>query len=1740
MAILDNAIWFGSDGFAETGTTTISEGGNATLITGTFSNDAWDATAGGTNVSDFGAAFVTAPITANYTFSNPVENLSFTIDHVNDDGASTYDDEWIIYAYDEDGDLIPAADVISGLSGLVDENVYANPDGSVTIESAGTNSNNVSVNLPGRVSELELIYGPGPNGTQTGGSGFSDFTFTVPVPPNFIVEGTAGNDTIDALYTGDPEGDDIDNLDHSDGSNADSVQAGAGDDVVLSGAGNDTVNAGTGNDSVEGGDGNDSLFGFQGDDTLEGQAGDDTIFGADGSDTITGGSGDDTLDGDDALATGGADSIDGGSGNDQIIGDVGNDTLIGGAGNDTVYAGDDADSVSGGDDDDLIYGQDGNDTMQGDAGQDTLFGGAGADDIQGGLGNDSVNGGIGNDSIDGGGGDDWVSGGAGNDTVLGGAGNDSVYGAEGNDLMYGDAGNDSMEGWHGDDTLYGGTGNDYQDGADGADLLVGQEGHDTLLGGNDASSDTLQGGTGNDSLSAGDGDDSLYGGSGDDEQHGGGGDDTFFLQNGFGNDTIQGYETGETNGDHIDASAVTEDLTVDLSAGDPFDPESGTISNGTGTAGFIQIENVTLGSGHDQLIGSNGNDSVDTGAGNDTVLAGNGEDDITTGAGDDFVRGGAGTDNINAGTGADVIEGGVGNDVIDLGGFDGATDTLVISDGDGTDEVTGFEGPIDNGDGTYTGRDQLDVSALTSDGGTTPVNTSDVVVTDDGGGNAVLTFPGGEQIVLKGVAPTQVDSHDELAAIGIPRVPLDYVVEGTDAGELINAGYGGDPEGDRVDNNDNLAGNNDDSIRAGGGNDTIGAGAGNDSVGAGSGDDQVFAETGNDTVLAGAGNDSVLGEAGDDSLIGDTGNDSLFGGDGNDVIEGGADEDSLRGEAGNDTIQGGDGNDYAHGGHGDDSIEGGAGDDNMHGWFGNDTIAGEAGNDYIDGDLGEDLLSGGDGNDTIVGGFSTESDTLLGGAGDDSLDGQAGDDLIEGGTGDDEMFGADGDDTFALEDGFGNDTITGGETDEFGTGDTLDLSATTTGVTVDLSNANPETGTVSDGTATAQFTEIENIVLGGGDDTLVLADGSGADTVQGFTAPTDNGDGTFSGNDLLDVTGMTDAGGAPVNTDDVTVSDDGGGNAVLSFPNGESLTLIGVAPAAVTSPAALAAMGIPGPDYIVEGTAGNDTIDAGYAGDPEGDRVDAGDNPAGNDDDRIEAGAGDDSVEAGAGNDHVEAGTGNDHVDGGAGNDTIQGLAGNDTVFGGAGDDLIDDEFGAGTNGSGNDSFDGGAGNDEIYAGTGDDTVIGGDGDDLLGGEEGTDLVFGGADSDTISVWGPFDNDTIDGGEAVTTGVDYDEIDASGTGVGVTVTHTGNEAGTITDGSGTMEFSNIEGFTLTDHDDSVAGAADGAGFTVDAGAGNDSINGGSGNDVVTGGAGNDTIVGGLGDDNLSGGTGDDVMVLGQDDTGTGGDGDDIFYIADYGEAGAGTIEIVGGEGDETNGDTFYLGPDYSRSDITFTNTDDDAGGLSGTLTMNDGTVVSFTEIENIICFTPGAKILTSHGERAVETLSVGDKVVTRDHGLRPIRWIGKRTVKGTGDFAPIQIKSSIMDGGRAPLLVSPQHRILFTGYRAELLFGESEVLIPAKHLVDGQDVTVEARDEVTYIHIMFDRHEVIYAEGIATESFHAGDMGLTAVTEAAREELFAIFPELRSAGGQHRETARTCLKKHEAALLMEAVRAENG
>ncbi len=187
-----------------------------------------------------------------------------------------------------------------------------------------------------------------------------------------------------------------------------------------------------------------------------------------------------------------------------------------------------------------------------------------------------------------------------------------------------------------------------------------------------------------------------------------------------------------------------------------------------------------------------------------------------------------------------------------------------------------------------------------------------------------------------------------------------------------------------------------------------------------------------------------------------------------------------------------------------------------------------------------------------------------------------------------------------------------------------------------------------------------------------------------------------------------------------------------------------------------------------------------------------------------------------------------------------------------------------------------------------------------------------------------------------------------------------------------------------------------------------------------------------------------------------------------------------------------------------------------------------TPQELVICFTAGTRIRTAQGAVEIERLVPGDLVWTRDSGLRPVAWIGRRSICGLGRFAPIRIAAGTFGNGRA-LRVSPQHRILVTGWQAELLFGEPEVLVAACHLVDGSRIRRDPVPSVDYVHIAFDSHEIVCAEGVMAESLLPGPMALAALPREARDELEAIFPEL--ALGQSALPALRCLSRHEAGVL---------
>jgi len=185
------------------------------------------------------------------------------------------------------------------------------------------------------------------------------------------------------------------------------------------------------------------------------------------------------------------------------------------------------------------------------------------------------------------------------------------------------------------------------------------------------------------------------------------------------------------------------------------------------------------------------------------------------------------------------------------------------------------------------------------------------------------------------------------------------------------------------------------------------------------------------------------------------------------------------------------------------------------------------------------------------------------------------------------------------------------------------------------------------------------------------------------------------------------------------------------------------------------------------------------------------------------------------------------------------------------------------------------------------------------------------------------------------------------------------------------------------------------------------------------------------------------------------------------------------------------------------------------------------------CFVEGTRIDTARGPVAVQDIQVGDYVLTLDDGYQPVLWRGARRVPSTGPFAAVKIPAGVF-GDHGALAVSPQHRIHLSGWRAELYCGEGEVLVRAAHLVRvGRLVQDHSGAPVSYHHLLFDRHQIIRAEGLWSESYHPGPATLADHDPETRAEILALFPELhRDPTHGYGPIARPEATAHATALLL--------
>jgi hypothetical protein len=196
----------------------------------------------------------------------------------------------------------------------------------------------------------------------------------------------------------------------------------------------------------------------------------------------------------------------------------------------------------------------------------------------------------------------------------------------------------------------------------------------------------------------------------------------------------------------------------------------------------------------------------------------------------------------------------------------------------------------------------------------------------------------------------------------------------------------------------------------------------------------------------------------------------------------------------------------------------------------------------------------------------------------------------------------------------------------------------------------------------------------------------------------------------------------------------------------------------------------------------------------------------------------------------------------------------------------------------------------------------------------------------------------------------------------------------------------------------------------------------------------------------------------------------------------------------------------------------------------------------VICFTPNTRIETPDGPRLIQDLREGDKVQTKDNGAQDILWIGSRHMTGARLFAmpqlrPVRIKAGALglDRPDEELLVSPEHRMVIQGDEARALFNTPEVLVAAKDLINGTSITVDVNvQKVTYVHLLLPDHQVLWANGIETESFHPANAALKTLEAADRARLLSQFPDLEYDPHTYGGYARRNLSASEAAILSHA------
>ncbi len=187
-----------------------------------------------------------------------------------------------------------------------------------------------------------------------------------------------------------------------------------------------------------------------------------------------------------------------------------------------------------------------------------------------------------------------------------------------------------------------------------------------------------------------------------------------------------------------------------------------------------------------------------------------------------------------------------------------------------------------------------------------------------------------------------------------------------------------------------------------------------------------------------------------------------------------------------------------------------------------------------------------------------------------------------------------------------------------------------------------------------------------------------------------------------------------------------------------------------------------------------------------------------------------------------------------------------------------------------------------------------------------------------------------------------------------------------------------------------------------------------------------------------------------------------------------------------------------------------------------------------VSFSRGTRITMASGEqRPIEDIDVGDRVLTRDQGPQSVRWIGHSTVRASGAFAPIVIKAGTLSNAH-DLIVSPEHRIFIYQRTDRIGAGQPDILVKARHLVNGDTVYVQRGGFIDYFQILFDRHHLIYAEGIAAESLLVDPRTQPALPKELKQEVTDLLRGHSTTRQHGMNVQRSLLERPDALKLLRA------